>query len=245
MLDPVIITGTPRSGIWLTSGAFQVAGGFSCLLDKVEGHLTGELENMEIRDRMERPLLEGLGFEPRGLGQLPTTEQIQKLAPSMKDQWRFLVDQMFKQQNCQDTAVRFIASQVACLLWPLWSAAFPEAKWVIVRRNEADIMASCRATGFIQSYRNQGDSSRRVRSDKELHLLLDGYRTRFEQMQTANLNFTEFWPQLVYDGRLGPLQKLLESHGLAWCPEVTEFVRPFQWKHGTLQIEGVDHATYN
>jgi hypothetical protein len=242
MFDPVIITGTPRSGIWLTAGAFQVAGGFSGLLDKSEPRVTGELENIAIRDRMERPLLEGLGFEPRGLGKIPPAEQIEKLAAAMKDQWRLLVDQVFKEQNCQETAIRFIASQVACLLWPIWNAAFPEAKWILVRRNEADIMASCRATGFVQSYRSPGDSSRRVRSDKELRLLINGYNERFEQMKGRHLNVTEFRPQLVYDGKLGALRSLLESHSLAWRPEVMEFVRPFQWKHGTLQTEGADHA---
>lgn len=245
MRDPVIITGTPRSGIWLTAGAFEVAGGFSGLLDKSGTNVTGELENIGIRDRLERPLLQGLGYEPRGLGLIPATDEIEKLSDRMKTLWRQLVDDVFIKQNCPDNAVRFISSQVACLLWPLWHAAFPEAKWIVVRRDERDIIASCHDTGYVQFYREPGDKSRRVRSDKELTELINGYKLRFQQMNQASLDLIEYWPQQLYDGNLAGLRNLLECHGLSWRPEVAEFVRPFQWKHGTLEIEGVDNGTCN
>ena len=240
MKAPVIITGTPRSGLWLVAGAFEASGCFGGNLDLTMNH-SSQFENIAIRDRLERPLLEGLGFEPRGFGHIPPTDQIEKVVPEIKDQWRSLVDYFFTTQHQPDTVERFIASQVACLLWPLWHAAFPDASWIIVRRRDPDILSSCRATGFVESRRPPTDICRRVRTDEELRLLIDGYKTRFDQMRAAGLKVSEFWPQEIFDGQLGTLQALLQAHDLPWRSEVAEYVRPFQWKHGTLRSEGVEH----
>lgn len=246
MKPPIIITGTPRSGIWLLAGAFEAAQAFGGTLDW-KGKQPGDGENIEIRDRLERPLLEGIGCEPRGYGMLPSVNRIKGLACNERFRltsiWRETVDNIFTAQGCPDGAVRFIASRVACLLWPLWHAAFPEARWIIVRRDDADIINSCKATGFIESYRTAGESCRRVRTEKELRLLIDGYQERFGQMEHAALSLQEFWPQQLFDGKLDSLRIVLEANDLGWRPEVAEFVRPHQWKRGTLEVEGADHAT--
>lgn len=240
MRDPVIITGTPRSGIWLVAGAFDAAGGFGGLIDAA-----GERENTAIRDRLEQPFLEGLGCEPRGLGQLPHSEKILALVPEMREQWRSLVNDIFTKQDYHDHAERFIASQVSCLLWPLWHAAFPQAKWIVVRRTDVKIIAACQSTGFLKPHRRPSDTCHRFLTEKELVRLIEGYKLRFEEMQKAKLDVTEFWPKDIYEGKQGTLQAILESNGLSWSPVVAEFVRPYRWAHGNLKTEGVDHVAHN
>jgi hypothetical protein len=40
-----------------------------------------------------------------------------------------------------------------CQMWPVWNFAFPNARWIIVRRRTGDITQSCVKTAFMQHSR--------------------------------------------------------------------------------------------
>lgn len=243
MRSPVIITGMPRAGIWLIAGAFDTAGAFGGDIDRKASSRNGEtFENIDIRDRVERPLLEGLKCEARGLGQLPNVDRLKSLARSLNGGWAGLIDDIFTRQgraaSHRAEGARFVASPVACLLWPLWHSAYPDATWIFVQRPIKDIFESCRASGYLDGAHVRSNKSRRIRTEAELNELIAGYETCYDQMTEAGLSMYDIWPHEIFQGKLGVLMCIMEDYcGLTMSADVAEYLRPYLWKKGIHKFE--------
>ena len=74
-----------------------------------------------------------------------------------------------------------------CLIWPLWAAAFPKAKWIIVRRRDHEIVKSCINTPFMSAY------------DSEIGWLrmINNYLAKFQEMYDSGLQIREVWPEKI------------------------------------------------
>jgi hypothetical protein len=119
-----------------------------------------------------------------------------------------------------------------CLMWPIWHHAFPNAKWVIVRRKTSDIISSCLKTNFMHAFSKEHcRKAVGVKSEFEGWLWwVHQHEKRFVEMITEGLNCKIVWPERMVRGDYEQLYETVEWLGLKWKTDVLEFVDPKLWK---------------
>lgn len=214
--SPILITGCARSGTSLVAGIVHICGAFGGVMSGPNRYnQKGMHENAYIRDRVEKPYLGSINMDPLGQDPLPETEDL--IIPA---NWRHKVENVMLEQGYEKGSW-FYKGAKACLIWPVWHYAFPNAKWIIVRRRSADIAESCLNTGFM----------RKRSSYDEWIDWVHHHENKFVEMVKAGLNVKQVWPDRMVKSNYEQMYETIEWLGLDWKPqEVTEFIEPKLWK---------------
>ena len=122
--------------------------------------------------------------------------------------------------------VWFVKSPEAALMWPIWHQAYPNAKWVIVRRRTGDIIESCRKTAHMKAFKLIELQERvGARTESEGWLwCVHQYEQRFVEMITAGLDTKVIWPQRMVMGDFQQVHQLMTWVGLKWKSDVLGYV---------------------
>ena len=223
MRDPIIITGAARSGTSLTTGIIDICGGFG---GKVTGptlyNEKGQFENTHVREDIVKPYLVRLGVDRLAQRPLP---DVNKLIPF--PELRKEVEDTFIREGYSDNGRPWYYKAVkVCLVWPVWRDAFPDARWIIVRRDGYDIANSCLRTGFMRAYSTQAGWLEWVAEHVK----------RFDEMKEAGMDVTEIHSEDIVNGDHAAIRKFVdETDGLEWDQEqIDEFITPSLWKEGKV-----------
>ena len=225
-MRPILITGAARSGTSMTAGIIHKSGAFGGeMVGPNRNNKRGMFENKFIRQEICKPFLKSINADPMG----------QKPLPRMKDVWNKALDKefveyfrdkilsAFKNQGWLGDSPWFYKGAKICLFWPLWVKAFPEAKWVIVRRSVPDIIRSCRKTSFMRAYSDDAGWDSWVSQ----HLF------RFDEIKSYIHEVREYWPETAINGDLGPTYTLLSWLELEPAVDlISDFISPVLWKDG-------------
>jgi len=197
----ILITGTARSGTSLTTAVLQ-----ACGLNLGHTKLNGLNEATKVRDQLLKPYLKSVGADPMGQHPLPDLDDVR-----IDRGWR---EKVMESLGYPSEPWGYKAAK-ACLIWPLFAAAFPEAKWVIVRRDKEQIAQSCMRTQFMRAHRNVEGWRRWV----------EHHEARFEEMK-GELDCVEIWP----DTNPETFRPMVEACGLDWQPQAVQAViNPNKW----------------
>ena len=163
---------------------------------------------------MVKPYLTAIMADPRGQRPLPVAESV----PVIIDWHEFFLEVMVE-QGYVDGPIFYKGAKM-CLMWPVWSTAFPKAKWIIVRRDDKGIIASCLRTPFMTAY-----------TDEEgWQYWINHHKLCWDEMQNAELGIFEIWTPPLIDGDLSGAKEMIQWLGLEWDEEkVDEFVSPEIW----------------
>ena len=245
---PIIITGCARSGTSLTAGIVNLSGAYGGDMHGPNKYnARGMYENKSIKEVLDKPYLRSIGADPKGQKPLPGEDGVPGTdALPIPNDWKKRVEDLFIQQGYGNPftfevpaiddpdvpapAIRlhydgkngqwFIKLARACLTWPVWHHAFPNAKWVIVRRLDGGIIDSCMKTAFMNSYSNQ----------EGWQHWIDHHKEKFGEMIEEGLNVSVFWPEQMVLGNYQPAYELIEWLGLEWHPKhIENFVSPKLW----------------
>lgn len=221
MRDPILITGAARSGTSMTAGAVSLCGGFGGVTSPPNSNnKRGMFENQYIRTHIKKPYLRQLGVDHMGQNPLPSDAQVMGVTDEQAVKWRGRVTGALKAEGLVGDDVWYYKGAKMCLVWRMWHKAFPDAKWIIVRRNAEDIVKSCMRTGFMRAFRHPGLWVKWV----EVH------EKRFQEMRNAGLLIKEVWPQQMINGSFDEIQDAIEWVGLQWDGKlVREFIAPELW----------------
>lgn len=171
----ILITGAARSGTSLTTGMLQRLGAY---LGRPQD-INDLNENVAIRQNILKPYLRSIGADPLGQSVIAPPEAV-KLRPGLRED----VEAVFA-DGPQPWAYK---DAKITLCWQAWAEAFPDAIWVIVRRDAEKIVDSCIRTKFMRHYGDDRDGWMGwVRAHEE----------RFEAMKAAGLDFIEVWQRDV------------------------------------------------
>jgi hypothetical protein len=162
------------------------------------------------------------------LGQfpLPNIETLSSL-PVLKTR----IEKIMRQEGYQSGSWMYKGAKL-CLIWPLWHKAFPNAKWIIVRRKTEDIIGSCINTGFMRAFSKQSfQNAIGVNNEWEgWFWWIEQHKKRFQEMQSAGLNIKEVWPDKMVSGNYQQIMKAIDWLGLEWNTDALSFVDPRLWK---------------
>jgi Uncharacterized protein conserved in bacteria len=214
--SPILITGCARSGTSLIAGVINISGAYGGrLLGPNPANAKGMFENSRIREGVEKMYLRSIGCDPKGQKPLPDTSNL----PIPSD-WRKRVNQIMLDEGYKD-GPWFYKGAKMCLNWPVWHYAYPNAKWVIVRRRSADIAKSCLNTSFMNAYSTH----------QEWIGWVNHHEKCFVEMIQAGLNVKMVWPERLVHGNYEQLYELIDWLGLTWkSQEVINFIDPKLWK---------------
>jgi hypothetical protein len=134
-------------------------------------------ENVSIRENILKPYLIGVGADPLGQDKLPDTNNL----PSVKG----LRDRIFQEFELGEAPFAYKDAKLT-LVWPIFHHAFPEAKWVLVRRDKDKIVDSCVRALFMRKRNTRKGWERWVEEHEE----------RFERMR-EELDLIEVWTDSV------------------------------------------------
>ena len=203
--SPIFVTGIERSGSSIVGKIINLSGAFA-------GNITDMYENIQIKKLLDA-YYELLGVDKRGQYPLPDTEKL--IIPT---NWGNTVESIVATEMRKDKPWMLKGSRL-CQTWPVWHYAFPNAKWVIVRRRPGDIIDSCLKTGYMTAFK-----------DKEgwldwIHL----HENIFVEMIQAGLNCKQVWPERIAVGDYLQIREMVEWVGLEWDYNVKEAIDPLMW----------------
>lgn len=223
--NPILITGAARSGTSMVAGIVNLCGAFGGKLARPNGaNRKGMFENTEIRNTIVKPFFASIGADRLGQKPLPDRNICKIVAETKSEEWRKQVMSVFYEHGYTDGAFFYKGAKM-CLTWPVWHAAFPNARWIIVRRDDESIIDSCMATGFMRAYRNR----------EGWQGWIDEHKKCFTEMEQAGLNIKQVWSTNIVANEFIPIKRTTEWTGLQWNENaVREFVDPklFHVKQG-------------
>ena len=205
---PILVTGIPRSGTSIVAAVVQQCDVFIGNILK-----RGMYENHAVRDNIMKPYFERMGKDPRGQFPLPETKHL-----IMPADWREKVEKLMTAQGYSEGAWMYKSTTMG-LIWPVWHNAFPNAKWIIVRRRTGDVIQSCLKTGYMRAY-TDGEGWRGW---------VHEYEKRFVEMIEAGVNCKVIWPERMVTGDYQQMKEALEWLGLQWFDGIKDFVDPLLW----------------
>jgi len=212
MTEPILIVGCARSGTSMVAGIVHLCGAFGGNMSGPNYYnRKGMFENAVIRNKITKPYLRDQDYDPLGQYPLPDTGALWIMRSL-----RTRVQDIMRTQGWDEESPWFYKGAKLCLVWPAWHYAFPEAKWISVRRRDEDIFQSCLKTGFMRAF-----------DDKEgWQWWIDQHKERFEEMKQSR-QVREVWPEKMMNGDYGEMRKVVEWVGLNWKDqEVRDFIEP-------------------
>jgi hypothetical protein len=218
MKEPIFITGASRSGSSMIAGILNLCGVFGGT-----GNIErGMFENSHIRKNIVDPYFNKIGADINGQYPLPDIQQL-----NIPVDWREKVLKSIKKDGAANTQW-FYKSPKLCLIWPVWAYAFPNAKWIIVRRRDEDIVHSCLNTMYMNvfdSVENQKAVNAKDKSDA-WYWWVRQHNRRFVEMIEAGLNCKQVHPERMVNGDYSQIYEMLDWLGLKWDSKIPEYIEP-------------------
>jgi len=165
----IFVTGCARSGTSFITRLLKIHG---CYLGP-ENRVNVLYENVSVRENIVKSILMRIDADPLGQYPLPSLDDLPAWPGLRKQVLTFLG--IGTKPAYKDAKLT--------LLWPLFRDAFPEAKWVLVRRDKQKIIESCMRTSFMRKCRDWGH-------------WVDEHEQRFEKMRDQ-LDLVEVWTDSV------------------------------------------------
>jgi len=227
--SPILITGAARSGTSMIGASVNLCGAWKGdTVGNSRWNAKGMYENHALRERIVKPILRGMGVDPRGQYPLPITDNV--LIPQ---KFRDSVLNEIKKQGWTPNQPWMYKCAKMSLIWPVWQYAFPNSKWIIVRRKTSDIVNSCRRTGFMTEFAHEG-TQRKVGVDSEedgWKWWVNQHEDKFIEIINAGINAKVVWPERMIHADYQQMKEAIEWLGLEWnMKAVSDFIEPKLWK---------------
>ena len=214
---PVLVTGLPRSGTSMVTGLLGLSGLW--LGHTVPGgkeNIRGFFENAILREHVHKEILRQGGFDPLGVRRLPPPAW----HPVVRN-LRAVVAAVLTAQQYDGRQIWGFKDAKLTLTWRLWHEHFPQARWIVVRRPDDEVIASCLRTSFMKQHSSDPLFWRQFVAE---------YLERLAALQRV-----VGWSRTIEAGdmaaaRFDALERLVVELGLTWRPDAMRaFVAPEQW----------------
>jgi hypothetical protein len=211
MNQPVFITGVERSGSSLIAKILDISGIF-------KGNISKMYENENIipytGKYISHNLVDGDLFLKTDHMTIPVN-------------WKLHIDTFLKNEGYKD-GLWMLKSSMLAQTWPLWHYAYPNARWLIVRRRTGDVIQSCMKTGFMRTFKEE-ENLRKIDVQDEREgwkWWVHQYEKKFVEMIEAGVNCKIVWPERMVTGDYQQIYETLEWLGMKWNTRIVEVIDP-------------------
>jgi hypothetical protein len=218
--NPIFVTGAQRSGSSIIARIIKSCGVYV-------GRASEMMENDLIGDFVTQ-YYSNINADYKGHFPLPNTKEI--LIPvnwKKKINSKLGIERVAKRED----QLWMYKSNRLCQIWPVWNYAFPNAKWIIVRRKTSDIVQSCLKTAYMNAF-----------EDKEIQKLIGvdssakgwawwvhEHEKLFVEMIETGLNCKVIWPERMVDGDYSQIIEMLKWLGLEWNDSIIPTTKKLLW----------------
>jgi hypothetical protein len=221
--SPILITGASRSGTSMVGGIINLCGAFGGTMSLPNKDVKkGMFENLQILNTLVKPYLNEIGVDQFGQYPLPDVNSLR-----IPVSWAENVLKIITEQGYATGQWMYKGTQMN-LLFPIWDYAFPNAKWIIVRRKDDDIVESCLHTAFMNAFDNEENVKAVGAKDKKdaWYWWVRQHNKRFSEMIEKGLNCKQIHPERMVYGDYSQMQEMIEWLGLKWNSEILDFIEP-------------------
>lgn len=194
--SPILITGIPRSGATAIAATINICGAFGGDMSK---------RGMYSNDRIKGLVQVYLAASKVGLEYIPIN-------------WKSEVENILVSEGYAEGVWMYKDSSI-CQMWRVWQYAYPNAKYVIVRRKTSDIVQSCMKTGYMTEYTDEVGWLSMVHQ----------YENKFVEMIQEGLNCKVVWPERMIQGDYQQIYELCDWVGLKWNRKALNFIDTLLW----------------
>ena len=221
MNQPILITGCARSGTSMTAGIFDMAGAFGGITAGPNHYnRKGMFENNGIRGGIVKPFFRHVEADPMGQHPLPDIDLVKLVSKRAVINWRLSVQKVLVTQGYRDNQTWYYKGAKMVLIWPMWQRAYPEAYWIVVRRDSDAIVNSCMKTSFMRAHKHELGWMKWV----------DHHKEQFINMESAGMNIRYVWPQKMINRDYTEIKDVLDWVGLSIeTPKLEDFIEPCLW----------------
>lgn len=217
--NPIFITGAERSGSTLIARILDLCGAQS-------GRCNNMFENRSIVE-CNLNILAPFTFS------FPDSST----AITIPKNWRLVIDGV---RTVQGDYRRpwFIKHPTLARLWPVYYDAYPNSKWLIIRRRTGDVIQSCLKTGHMRLFKQPEVLAQLglTREDEGWLWWIHKYEERFVEMTQAGLDVQVVWPDRMVFGDYKQMQEIIEWLGLTWNERVPAVIDPLLEKSREVML---------
>ena len=207
-LEPILVTGVERSGSTLIAKILDLCGVQS-------GRCNGMFEHIMLTE-FDKDILKEYPLS------FPETKDI-----NIPVRWKSVVEGVFMDEHALNKPW-MIKSPTLARMWPIWNYAFPDAKWLIVRRRTGDVIQSCLKTGYTKTFKDSKNLSALNLTYEEEGWLwwVHQYEAKFVEMIQTGLNCRIIWPERMVTGNYEQIYETVEWLGLKWNNNIPKMIDP-------------------
>ena len=213
MSQPILITGVERSGSTFIARILDLCGVF-------KGATTSMLENIEMKNLCDEYLLD---VNTRYKTFIPDTNNL-----SIPVDWKSRVESILYGCECYKDGTWMFKYSGLTQMWPVWNYAYPDAKWIIVRRRTGDIVQSCMKTAYMTLFKDENNIQRvgALTQEEGWKWWVHEYEKRFVEMIEAGVNCKIIWPERMVVGNYQQVYETVEWLGLKWNDKIMKTMDP-------------------
>lgn len=223
---PILITGAARSGTSVTAGVVNICGAWGgSMAGPSDFNRKGYYENLELGEVI-KSFLRQRGVDPLGQWPLPCTQPIADTLSegAVLTQIDSRIRAILLDQGYTPTRPWMLKQAKLLLIWPVFAALFPSARWVLVRRDPEKICDSCMRAPFMSRFKDRDGWK----------MWLDVHLQKLTEIQSSVTHVFEFWPDQAVGGNLDEFRSLIQYCRLEFKETpVKRFVDPHLWHAGT------------
>lgn len=222
MTEPIFITGIERSGSSLIARIMELCGVFMGKVNNMyENIALQSLCNEYIRNSMENGEL------------FPITNNL-----SIPVWWENEVKEILSTFEGYKSGVWMFKDAQLARMWPIWHYAFPNARWVVVRRKTPDIIHSCVNTAYMNKFKDEKNLEKVNAITEE-----DGWKwwihqceDKFVEMIERGLDVKQVWPERMVDNDYRQISQMLRWLDLKWTDKIISTIGPLLTKSRRNEI---------
>ena len=178
----------------------------------------GFFEHTVIRERVTKRILARLGCDPLGVRKLPPVNLNFEI-PSLVD----VIREVIEKDGYKHDMPWLYKDAKLTLIWSLFKKAFPDAVWVVVRRDVEGFINSCLRTHFMKQH---------SQDRKFWENFVQEYLVRIDALKNSGATVLEISSPEVIAGNFEGLKELVSQLHLEYREEeLKEFITPAYW-HG-------------
>jgi hypothetical protein len=215
--NPILITGVQRSGATIVARIINMSGAYTGICSEM-------MENDCLKN-MVTSYYKTIKADTKAQYPLPNTKSL--LIPN---NWKKMTEIRLDMETVKikENQPWVFKSSTNCQIWPVWHYAYPNAKWVIVRRRTGDIITSCMKTAYMMAFKDPSLlKTIGVRTPQDGWLWwVHEHEKLFVEMIEAGLNCKVIWPDRMVTGDYTQIKEMLEWLGLQWSDSIVNVIDP-------------------